>query len=196
MFSLQPHNMLRLYAQGAFPMANSLHGTIEWYCPEVRTILPLDNYNIPTSLQKIIRKQLFEVHYDTNFEAVVQACAAPTQARPSTWISDDLIAAYLRLHSLGYMHTVEVYQNNKLVGGLYGVAIKGAFFGESMFSRVSQASKVAFAHLIQHLVQKNFVLLDVQYQTDHLKMFGTQEIEWQVFEQLLLQAYNKEINFL
>lgn len=195
MLSLQPYNMLRLYAQGAFPMADSRRGKIDWYCPEVRTILPLDNYKIPRTLRQFIRKQSFEVRYDTNFETVVRSCAARSQTRSSTWISDDLIAAYLRLHSLGYMHTVETYQEGKLVGGLYGVAIKGAFFGESMFSRVSQASKVAFVHLIEHLAQRGFVLLDVQYQTDHLKMFGTQEIEWAVFEQLLFNAYEKEISF-
>ena len=188
---LEPRTMLRLYAQGAFPMADEETGIINWYLPEIRTILPLDKFNLPRSLKKVIRESGFEFRIDYDFLSVVKNCAN----RKPTWISEELIEAYLRLDKLGYIHTVETWQNRKLVGGLYGVAIRGAFFGESMFSKVSQASKAALVKLIEHLNEKEFALLDVQYMTPHLKMFGALEINFDEFEELLLKAYKKEIRF-
>jgi leucyl/phenylalanyl-tRNA--protein transferase len=183
--------MLRLYAQGAFPMADEKTGIINWYLPEKRTVIPLDNYNTPRSLKKVIKESGFNFKIDDDFLSVVKNCAN----RKPTWISDELIEAYLQLEKLGYVHTVETWQKGKLVGGLYGIAIRGAFFGESMFSKVSQASKAALIKLIEHLNQKQFTLLDVQYMTPHLKMFGAVEISFEEYEELLVKAYKKEIKF-
>ncbi|MFZ0454823.1 MAG: leucyl/phenylalanyl-tRNA--protein transferase [Ignavibacteriaceae bacterium] len=188
---LEPGNMLRLYARGAFPMADEKTGEISWYLPEIRTIIPLDNYNFPHSLRKSMDKTGYEVRYDFDFLSVVKACAD----RENTWISEELIKAYLRLYSLRHVHTVEIYQQNKLIGGLYGITFKGAFFGESMFSKISQASKIALIKLIEHLNKKNFTLLDVQYLTPHLKMFGASEISFEEYNRLLLLAYQNEADF-
>ncbi|MGA9293018.1 MAG: leucyl/phenylalanyl-tRNA--protein transferase [Ignavibacteriaceae bacterium] len=188
---LEPGNMLRLYARGAFPMADEKTGEISWYLPEIRTIIPLDNYNFPRSLRKSMDKTGYEVRYDFDFISVVKACAD----RENTWISEELIKAYLRLYSLRHIHTVEIYQQNKLIGGLYGITFKGAFFGESMFSKISQASKIALIKLIEHLNKKNFTLLDVQYLTPHLKMFGASEISFEEYNRLLLLAYQNEADF-
>lgn len=187
---LQPDNMIRLYASGAFPMADE-SGQINWYLPEVRTIIPLNNFNIPRSARKAIEKQNFEIKFDTDYLSVIKGCAD----RPSTWISEELIVAYRRLHKRGYLHTVETYQNGKLVGGLYGITFRGAFFGESMFSKVSQASKAALIALLNHLKEKDFVLLDVQYMTNHLKMFGAIEISWEEYSALLQKAYISGCSF-
>jgi leucyl/phenylalanyl-tRNA---protein transferase len=188
---LKPHNMLRLYAGGAFPMADELTGEINWYMPEIRTIIPLDSFNIPRSLKKEISASNFEIKFDSNFLSVVKGCAD----REKTWISSELIEAYLKLEKLGHVHTVEAWLNQKLVGGLYGITFKGAFFGESMFSRVTQASKIALVNLINHLREKEFVLLDVQYITEHLKMFGAKEITFSEYNNLLIEAYGKNCSF-
>jgi len=188
---LEPEIMLGLYLKGAFPMADEGTEIINWYMPEKRTIIPLDNYNYPRSLKKIISESEFEYKFDTDFHSVVKNCAS----RSSTWISEELIEAYLRLNKLGFIHTVETWQKGKLVGGLYGVAIKGAFFGESMFSNVSQASKAALIKLLEHLNKKRYALLDVQYMTPHLKMFGAIEISFEEYEQLLLEARKKNCEF-
>lgn len=188
---LKPDNMLRLYASGAFPMADAETGNINWYLPDIRTIIPLDNYNIPRTTKKIMDEQNFEINIDNDFEGVLESCAD----RESTWISDELIAAYRRLKKRGHIHTVEAWKNGKLVGGLYGVTFRGAFFGESMFSKVSQASKSALAALLKHLKEKDFVLLDVQYMTEHLKMFGAVEISFEEYTKLLHRAYARECEF-
>ncbi len=188
---LKPEFMIQLYAQGAFPMADD-DGNIEWYLPDIRTIIPLDNYNIPRSLRKFMQKSNFEYKYDCNILEVIYNCAN----RPKTWISEELIEAYKKLIDAGYVHSVEVYDDNKLVGGLYGVTYKGAFFGESMFSKVSQASKCALVKLIERLVKKDFILLDVQFQTEHLKMFGTKEISFNEYTDLLIHSYKKEVSFI
>lgn len=188
---LSPSNMIRLYANGAFPMADEESGLINWYMPEIRTIIPLDDYNIPRSLRKELPAKGFEIKYDSDFLAVVKGCAN----RKKTWISDELIEAYLRLEKLGFVHTVEAWLNNKLVGGLYGISFRGAFFGESMFSVIPQASKAALANLLQHLTEKKFVLLDVQYMTEHLKMFGAKEITFEEYTTLLDKAYRIECKF-
>jgi leucyl/phenylalanyl-tRNA---protein transferase len=188
---LKPDNMLRLYASGAFPMADAETGNINWYLPEIRTIIPLDNFNIPRSTKKIIDEQNFKIRFDSDFDGVLEGCAD----RESTWISDELKAAYRRLKKRGHIHTVETWMDDKLVGGLYGVTFRGAFFGESMFSQVSQASKVALAALLKHLREKDFVLLDVQYMTEHLKMFGAIEISFEEYTKLLHKAYARVSEF-
>ena len=188
---LEPSSMLRLYAGGAFPMADETTGEISWYMPNIRTIIPLDRYNIPRSLKKGAAKLNFEIKFDSDFLPVVKGCAE----RDRTWISDELINAYLGLQKLGHVHTVETWQNGKLVGGLYGISYKGSFFGESMFSRVSQASKFALMNLIEHLNKNGFVLLDVQYITEHLKMFGAKEIPFEEYNRLLINANARDCKF-
>ena len=188
---LKPGNMLRLYAGGAFPMADEETGEINWFMPEIRTIIPLDNYNLPRSLRKFITESGFEVKYDTDFMSVVEGCAS----RDKTWISEKLINAYLELLRLGHVHTVETWKDGKLVGGLYGITFRGAFFGESMFSYKEQASKFALTKLIEHLNEKNFALLDVQYMTEHLKMFGATEISFEDYNELLIKAYETDPRF-
>lgn len=190
-FLKNPEVMLSLYSRGAFPMANSDSGIVEWYYPEIRTVIPLNNYNFPRSLKKIISKLNFEIRFDTDFSAVVRSCAD----RKETWISEEIIQAYLRLKKLGHIHTAETWSDNKLVGGLYGITFRGAFFGESMFSNVPQSSKYALIKLIEHLNEKNFSLLDVQFMTEHLKMFGAVEISLKEYQQLLKKAYESDCNF-
>lgn len=188
---LKPGNMISLYARGAFPMADE-KGVINWYMPEVRTIIPLDDYNVPRTLRKFMEHSDFEYRFDYNIIKTVKNCAD----RKETWISPELIKAYKGLIKNNYLHSVEVYQNNKLVGGLYGVTYRGAFFGESMFSKASQASKSALVILLKHLNKKGFVLLDVQFQTEHLKMFGTKEISFDEFQTLLIKSHSKDVSFI
>jgi len=183
--------MLRMYACGAFPMAEDKNGEIDWYLPEIRTIIPLDNFNIPRSLKKFMKEHNFEIRKDFDFLAVVKSCAD----REQTWITEELIEAYMRLHKRKHVHTIEVWQDAKLVGGLYGINFRGAFFGESMFSRVPQASKAALAYLLDHLKHNGFTLLDVQYITPHLKMFGAIEIPFQQYQDLLEDSYQLNCEF-
>ena len=188
---LKPDNMLRLYASGAFPMADDESGKISWFMPEIRAIIPLNKFNVPRSLRKTMETDEFEFRYDYDFTSIVKACAD----RKRTWISDELIEAYIVLQKRGHVHTVETWRNGKLVGGLYGITFRGAFFGESMFSRVSQASKAALIKLIERLTLKDFVLLDVQYLTSHLKMFGGVEINFDEYTDLLYTAYTRSCEF-
>lgn len=187
---LQPDKMINLYARGAFPMADEF-GEIDWYFPQIRTIIQLDNFNIPRSLKKFIENNEFVIKYSFNTMEVVKNCANRTE----TWISAELISAYQNLFNLGHLHSVEVYDEDELVGGLYGVTFRGAFFGESMFSKKPQTSKIALAKLLERLVEKNFVLLDVQYITPHLAMFGATEISLFDYEFLLNQAYKRFVFF-
>ncbi|MBM4170830.1 MAG: leucyl/phenylalanyl-tRNA--protein transferase [Ignavibacteria bacterium] len=187
---LKPQNMIRLYSRGAFPMADD-SGKINWYLPEVRTIIPLMEFNIPRSLKKFMKRTDYEYRFNFNQLEVIKQCAQ----RESTWISEKLIDAYKNLINFNYLHSVEVYQSNRLIGGLYGIAYKGAFFGESMFSLVSQASKCALVKLIERLTYNNYSVLDVQFQTEHLKMFGAREISFDEFYELLLVAYKSETSF-
>lgn len=187
---LKPENMIMLYGQGAFPMADET-GNINWYFPEDRTVIPLNKFNIPKSLKKFMQTSEFEYRYDTVTMEIVKNCAK----RDTTWISKQLIKAYKGLLDSGYLHSVEVFLNNKLSGGLYGVTYRGAFFGESMFSLKPQASKCALVKLVERLNTKGFILLDVQYQTEHLKMFGAAEISLQEYNKLLLKSYKKNVFF-
>jgi len=187
---LKPENMIQMYARGAFPMADE-SGTIDWFLPETRTIIPLNDFNIPRSLKKFYQNSDFIYTTDNATLDVIHNCAD----RESTWISEELIDAYSGLLQKGHLHSVEVYKENDLVGGLYGVTNHGAFFGESMFSKVSQASKCALIKLIEHLREKGFILLDVQYQTDHLKMFGASEIDFDTFKSILSLSYSVDTSF-
>ena len=187
---LKPENMIRLYAQGAFPMANE-QGEINWYLPQERAIIPLDNYNYPRSLRKFIEESQLQYRIDSDPLEVIQQCAD----REETWISEPLINAYKGLMDYNFIHSVEVYESEELIGGLYGVAIGGAFFGESMFSKKSQASKAALITLIERLTRKKFALLDVQFITDHLRMFGAVEISFEDFQEMLEDAYLRNSEF-
>jgi leucyl/phenylalanyl-tRNA--protein transferase len=187
---LKPENMIRLYAQGAFPMANE-YGEINWYLPETRAIIPLDNYNYPRSLRKFVEESQLQYRFDSDTSAVIRQCAD----REETWISDELITAYKGLMDYDFIHSVEVYEKDEMIGGLFGIAIGGAFFGESMFSKKSQASKAALITLIERLNKREFVLLDVQVLTDHLRMFGAVEISLYEFQDLLEEAYSKSTSF-
>jgi leucyl/phenylalanyl-tRNA--protein transferase len=188
---LKPDNMLRLYATGAFPMADEKTGLIEWYLPETRCIIPINNFNIPRSTKKEIERLNFEIRYDTEIISVIRGCAD----REHTWISDRLIEAYKRLIKRGHLHSVETWKDGILVGGLYGVTFRGAFFGESMFSKTSQASKASLISLLNHLQENDFALLDVQYMTEHLRMFGAIEISLDEYKEFLVEAYQRICTF-
>jgi leucyl/phenylalanyl-tRNA--protein transferase len=170
--SIAVRQVLEGYASGIFPMARA-DGAIEWWRPDPRGIIPLDEFHVPSSLARVVRSGRFALATDVAFEEVMRACAD----RPETWISEDIIRCYTELHRMGVAHSVECRgADGTLVGGLYGVALGGAFFGESMFSRAANASKVALVHLVDRMRRGNFVLLDVQFQTDHLERFGAVEI--------------------
>ncbi len=176
---------------GYFPMADE-DKSISWYSPDPRTIIPLDNFNIPRSTKQLVKKKIFEVGIDANFEAVIRGCANRTE----TWISEEIIESYMELHRLGYGHSVESVDSDGLAGGLYGVALGTAFFGESMFSLRSGASKAALAFLIKHLSENGFTLLDIQYMTPHLQTFGAIEIPKKRYIQLLHASMTKKASFV
>ncbi len=184
---LSPETLLSAYMQGIFPMAHE-DGRIYWYSPNPRAILPLDGLHVSQSLRRVIHRGAFDVRFDTDFEAVIAACAAPAAGREQTWISAELQRAYVDLHRLGFAHSVEAWQGKELVGGLYGVSIRGFFAGESMFSRRRDASKVALYYLVQHLRARGFRLLDTQFQTAHLMKLGAVEISRRRYLALLRQA--------
>lgn len=169
--------LLRAYALGIFPMARHRRdANVFWVSPKRRGILPLDAFRTPRRLRRTVRQQRFEIRCDSAFEAVMRACAARTDERPDTWINDEILQSYTGLFRLGYAHSVEAWRDGRLVGGLYGVSIESAFFGESMFSTETDASKVALVHLVARLRHGGFSLLDVQFVTDHLRQFGAEEI--------------------
>jgi len=167
--------LLNAYCQGIFPMADE-DDTIYWYDPDPRAILPLDQFHMPRSLARTISQGNFEVRYDTAFRKVMEACAEPAPGRETTWINSEMIDMYSRLQKLGFAHSVETWMDGQLVGGLYGVSIRGLFAGESMFSRVTDSSKIALVYLVEKLRRGKFTLLDVQFMTSHLRRFGAVEI--------------------
>lgn len=191
---LPPELLLSAYSQGWFPMAHE-DGELYWHEPDPRTILPLDAFHIPRSLVRTLKKEAFEIRRDTAFTAVIQACAAPAPGREETWINVDILEGYQNLHRLGYAHSIESWRDGQLVGGLYGVALRGLFAGESMFSHETDASKVALVHLVQHLRARGFQLLDVQYMTPHLRRFGAVEISAAAYQRLLAKALAVDANF-
>ncbi|WP_298405335.1 leucyl/phenylalanyl-tRNA--protein transferase [uncultured Chloroflexus sp.] len=186
---LTPELLLAAYRQGIFPMADE-NGEIGWYEPVRRAIIPLDErFHVPRRLARTVRSGVFEVTFDTAFEAVITACAEPAPGRETTWISPEIIRAYSELHRLGYAHSVECWRDGQLAGGLYGVAIGGLFAGESMFHRVRDASKVALVHLVERLRRGGFVLLDSQFVVGpHMLQFGTIEISRGEYHRLLRVA--------
>ncbi|WP_262691772.1 leucyl/phenylalanyl-tRNA--protein transferase [Kordiimonas aestuarii] len=175
--SISPNLLLQAYSAGVFPMADGrADDELFWVDPEERGIIPLDNFHVSQSLAKKIRKNPFEVRVDTAFRDVVRACSKPARGRETTWISERIEALYAELHSKSFAHSVECWQDGDLVGGLYGVSLAGAFFGESMFHTVTDASKVALAYLVARLRVGGYSLLDTQFSTSHLAQFGTIEI--------------------
>ncbi|NJO38743.1 MAG: leucyl/phenylalanyl-tRNA--protein transferase [Rhizobiales bacterium] len=196
MSDLTPELLLCAYASGIFPMANDRDDpTVQWIDPHHRGIIPLDAHHVPRSVRKIIRQQRFEIRIDSAFEAVIAACAECRDDRPRTWLNDQLIELYCALHDRHYAHSVECWIDDRLVGGAYGLSLGGAFFGESMFSRVRDASKVALADLIGRLRLGGYRLLDTQFVTDHLKRFGAIEIPREAYLRRLRQALAVEARF-
>jgi leucyl/phenylalanyl-tRNA--protein transferase len=189
---IKPEVLLQAYKQGYFPMADSKEGDIYWHCPDPRAIIPLENTNKPKSLKRNERKFDFEYRVDTDFEAVITKCGE----RKDTWISDEIIETYITLHKLGSAHSVETYVDNNLVGGLYGVAIGGAFFGESMFNTQTDAAKGAFYNLIEILQKRNFLLLDTQYINPFTQQLGAIEISFMDYSKKLIKAINFATSFV
>lgn len=196
MDKITPDILLRAYSIGLFPMAEARDDPLLfWVDPQQRGILPLDEFHIPKSLRKTLRRQIFDVRYDTAFLQVMEACAAPAPGRESTWINQEIMDLYQDLFRQGYCHSIECWQDQRLVGGLYGLALGGAFFGESMFSRQRDASKIALCHLVAHLRAGGFTLLDTQFLTEHLARFGAREIPRDDYKKLLAEALNKPALF-
>jgi leucyl/phenylalanyl-tRNA---protein transferase len=189
MTALTPAILLRAYAAGIFPMAESADDPqLFWVDPERRGVLPLERFHLPRRLARTVRNGPFEVRCDENFIAVVEACAEPRPERPKTWINGEIVRLYGSLHRMGYAHSVEAMHEGTVVGGLYGVTLGAAFFGESMFSRMTDASKVALAHLVARLRLGGFELLDTQFMTSHLVQFGGVEISRASYHRRLDQA--------
>ncbi|MBL8670322.1 MAG: leucyl/phenylalanyl-tRNA--protein transferase [Alphaproteobacteria bacterium] len=181
--------LLRAYAFGVFPMAERrTDKRLFWVDPDRRGVLPLDAMHVPRSLRKVIRSGRFEVRCDTDFQAVIAGCAEATDARPETWINRKIEALFVELHEMGFAHSVECWRDGRLAGGLYGASLGGAFFGESMFSRERDASKVALVHLAARLAHGGFRLLDTQFVTGHLMRFGAVEIPRDDYKERLAQA--------
>ncbi|MEM8948331.1 MAG: leucyl/phenylalanyl-tRNA--protein transferase [Pseudomonadota bacterium] len=196
MSDLTPELLLCAYASGIFPMAEDRDDpTIQWIDPHHRGIIPLDRYHVPRSLKKVIRQERFEVRADTAFEAVIRSCAECRPDRPRTWLNDELIDLYCELHEQKFAHSVESWKDDQLVGGVYGLSLGGAFFGESMFSRVRDASKVALIKLIERLNKGGYCLLDTQFVTDHLLRFGAIQIPREAYRQRLGEALLVEARF-
>jgi leucyl/phenylalanyl-tRNA--protein transferase len=196
LLEITPQVLLKAYACGIFPMAESADDPgLFWVEPEFRGIIPLNNFHIPNRLARTVRQNLFDIRFDTDFYAVIDACSQVSPARNTTWINERIKRLYGELFELGHCHSVEAWQEDKLVGGLYGVKIGAAFFGESMFSRATNASKVALVHLVERLTSHNFMLLDTQFTTDHLKKFGAIDVSREDYEILLNNALQKEALF-
>src|SRR6266850_6069819 len=183
--------LLQGYRLGVFPMAME-DDSIAWFSPDPRAIIPLEDFHVPHALRRASRKKIFEIKIDNRFGEVIRACAK----RNDTWINPEIVESYERLHELGYAHSVEAWSKNKLAGGLYGVAVGGGFFGESMFHRVTDASKIALVALVEHLRARKFVLLDTQWLTPHLAQFGAIEISRTEYLHLLTGAVELPREFL
>ncbi|MBP7934360.1 MAG: leucyl/phenylalanyl-tRNA--protein transferase [Phycisphaerae bacterium] len=188
---LTPEVLVSAYAHGIFPM--DVDGQVEWFSPDPRAILPLDAFRVSKNLGRRCRSGQFEIRLNTCFERVIRACG---DREEGTWISQPIIAAYVRLHQLGLAHSVETWQDGELAGGLYGVALRGAFFGESMFHRRTDASKVALVALVERLRNRGFALLDVQFTTPHLEQFGIAEITREEYLDRLAAALDVDAQFV
>lgn len=191
-----PKELLDCYRRGVFPMADDRDDPRLFLVdPDLRGVLPLDRFHVSKSLRKTIRQDVFEVRINTAFSRVMELCAEAAPDRPSTWINSPILNLYSALHRAGHAHSVETWLQGELVGGLYGVSLQGAFFGESMFSRVTDASKVALAHLVAYLKRDGFVLLDTQFVTGHLQTFGVQEVPREEFQRRLAAAMDVDAQF-
>jgi leucyl/phenylalanyl-tRNA--protein transferase len=194
---LTPDMLLRAYAIGVFPMAEDRDDPdLFWVDPRMRGIIPLDTFHVPRRLRRTVRNGGYRITVDSAFEATIEACAESTELRPRTWINDRIIMLYTSLFHLGFAHSVECWQDRQLIGGLYGVAMGGAFFGESMFSRESDASKIALIHLVARLRAGGFSLLDSQFITRHLRRFGAVEIPRGEYRQRLAEALKQNAEFM
>ena len=186
---ITPEVLLKAYACGIFPMAESAEDpSLYWIEPDLRGIIPLDRFHVPSRLARTVRSDRFTVTVNRDFDGVIDGCAEPQPGRPRTWINERIRTLYRKLHERRHCHSVEVYLDGELVGGLYGVALGRAFFGESMFHRARDASKVALVHLVARLRAGGFTLLDTQFVTDHLKSFGAIEVPRRQYHKLLETA--------
>jgi leucyl/phenylalanyl-tRNA--protein transferase len=193
---ITPEVLLKAYACGIFPMAeNADDPSIYWIEPEQRGVIPLEGFHVPRRLARTVRADRYEIHVDRDFAAVLDGCAAPGQGRSRTWINARIRSIYSRLHEIGHCHSVEAYDGTRLVGGLYGVRLGRAFFGESMFHTERDASKIALVHLVGRLRAGGFTLLDTQFVTDHLKSFGAVEVSRRNYHKLLTQAIADDADF-
>jgi leucyl/phenylalanyl-tRNA---protein transferase len=193
---ITPEVLLKAYACGIFPMAETAEDlSLYWIEPEQRGIIPLDRFHISDRLARTVRSDRFTVTVNRDFDAVVDGCATPQPGRAKTWINARIRMLYRRLHERGHCHSIEAYEGEELVGGLYGVTLGGAYFGESMFHRARDASKVALVHLVARLKAGGFTLLDTQFVTDHLKTFGAVEIPRRQYHRLLEDAVRGEAHF-
>ena len=196
MIEITPQVLLKAYACGIFPMAESADdNALYWIEPERRGILPLDAVHVPKRLSRTIRQGRFEIRTDSDFDGVIDGCAGSRPQRRSTWINDRIRTLYRELYNLGHCHTVEAWREGRLVGGLYGVHLGGAFFGESMFSHERDASKIALVYLAARLKYGSFKLLDTQFVTDHLIRFGATEVTRDTFQRLLEEALAVSADF-
>lgn len=194
MTNLTPDLLLSAYAQGVFPMAHD-DGEIYWHSPDPRAILPLNRLHVSQSLQRTIKRHQYEIRLNSSFEAVIKACASPARGREETWINEDIISAYTILYRLGYAHSVEVWVEGDLAGGLYGISFRGLFAGESMFSWQRDASKIALFYLVNRLRERGYLVLDVQYLTPHLARLGAIEVPRTIYLALLRQALAIDTRF-
>lgn len=196
LLEITPQVLLKAYAVGIFPMAESADDPgLFWIEPEARGILPLDTFHLPRRLARTVRAERFEIRIDHDFDAVIDACAGAGIERPKTWINGRIRKLYGELFDIGHCHTVEAWRDGKLVGGLYGVSLGAAFFGESMFSRERDASKVALVHLVARLRAGKYRLLDAQFTTAHLTQFGAIDVDRSVYQEMLEEAVAAEADF-
>jgi leucyl/phenylalanyl-tRNA--protein transferase len=192
-YRIPPELLLKAYASGVFPMAESAADPeVFWVRPETRGVIPLDGFHLPKSLKKIIRQDRFAIRFDHDFAGTIAGCAEKRPGRESTWINKPIREAYERLFERGHCHTVEAWREERMVGGLYGVTLGRAFFGESMFSRERDASKVCLAALVERLNERGFMLLDTQFTTEHLKRFGAIDVPRGKYEKMLDEAVRAE----
>jgi leucyl/phenylalanyl-tRNA---protein transferase len=196
LLEITPQVLLKAYAVGIFPMAESADDQgLFWIEPDVRGVLPLDGFHLPQRLRRTVASDRFEIRIDSDFAAVIDGCAAATAGRPKTWINRRIRKLYGELFDMGACHTIEAWREGKLAGGLYGVSLGAAFFGESMFTRERDASKVALVHLVARLKAGGFRLLDTQFTTNHLKQFGAIDVERRVYQQILEEAIAARADF-
>jgi leucyl/phenylalanyl-tRNA---protein transferase len=197
-FGITPEQILQAYLHGYFPMATSLNGDIDWFIAEPRTVIPLDEgFHVRRSLRQALRKTAYQIHINRSFDEVIRACARhDVKDKDGVWLSEEMIGLYGELHRRGFAHSVEVWIDGQLSGGLYGVAIKGAFFGESMFMRRSYASQIALVALVERLRERGYQLLDAQMRTPHIAYFGAIDLPHNEYLDLLYKARRFDCHFV